>query len=151
MGGSLRGRLPTSTRMEESRVDPDAVIEKMFSGLTFSKSSEATVGEGGLKIYVDKNLGTVTLAGPNLDRFDACLSSQGPISLLTCRKNSNLQAIDVNEHKSSSPKRRRKRASSHRGDRPSLSRETSPTDTAHPKTTDSEPDSMNTVTPSTTR
>ena len=66
---SLKGRLTllaTSSRVEQSRVNPQAVINHLFSGHNFD-SSEAEKG-GGLKIYVDKNLGTVTLAGPNLDR-----------------------------------------------------------------------------------
>lgn len=71
MSGSLRGRLKllaTSSRVEESRVDPQAVIDNLFSGHTFD-STQAEGGEGGLKIYVDKNFGTVRLAGTNLDRY----------------------------------------------------------------------------------
>lgn len=106
---TLKGRLTllaTSSRVEQSRVNPQAVINHLFSGHNFDSSSETEKG-GGLKIYVDKNLGTVTLAGPNLDR-----------------KNSNLQAIDVNEHKSTSPKRRRKKLHTAR-DIPVHSRENS--------------------------
>lgn len=69
--GSLRGRLTllaTSSRVEQSRVDPQAVINNLFSGQTFD-SKETDKGGGGLKIYVDRNSGTVTVAGPNLDRY----------------------------------------------------------------------------------
>lgn len=69
---SLRGRLTllaTSSRMEQSRVNPQAVIDNMFSGHTFDSKETETETGGGLQIYVDKNLGTVTLAGPNLDRY----------------------------------------------------------------------------------
>ena len=68
MSGSLRGRLKllaTSSRVEQSRVDPQAVIDNLFSGHTFDSQVE---GGEGLKIYVDRNLGTVTVAGTNLDR-----------------------------------------------------------------------------------
>ena len=68
--GSLRGHLAmlsTNSKMEESRVDPKAVIDNLFSGHNFS-SSETELGGGGLQIYFHKNTGSVTLAGPNLDR-----------------------------------------------------------------------------------
>lgn len=68
ISGSLRGRLKllaTSSRVEQSRVDPQSVIDNLFSGHTFDSQVE---GEEGLKIYVDKNFGTVTVAGTNLDR-----------------------------------------------------------------------------------
>ena len=74
MGGSLRGRpavvASTSSRVEQSRVNPQAVIDNLFSSHNFSRS-EAGLNrdQGGLKLYVDKSLGTVTLAGPNLDRY----------------------------------------------------------------------------------
>lgn len=71
ISGSLRGRLTilaTSSRVEQSRVDPQAVINNLFSGQTFDSKEADKVG-GGLKIYVDRNSGTVTLAGPNLDRY----------------------------------------------------------------------------------
>lgn len=70
MSGSLRGRLKllaTSSRVEQSRVDPQAVIDNLFSGHTFDSQEEGK--EDGLKIYVDKNFGTVTVAGTNLDRY----------------------------------------------------------------------------------
>lgn len=74
ISGSLRGRLTliaTSSRVEQSRVDPNAVVDDLFSGHKFdSTEQEAEERGGGLKIYVDKNLGTVTLAGlANLDRY----------------------------------------------------------------------------------
>ena len=72
MSGSLRGKLTllaTSSRMEQSRVDPQAVINNLFSAHTFDNTAaERESSEEGLKIYVDKNSGTVTVAGPNLDR-----------------------------------------------------------------------------------
>ena len=72
MSGSLRGKLTllaTSSRVEQSRVDPQAVINNLFSAHTFDNTTaEGEGNEGGLKIYVDKNSGTVTVAGPNLDR-----------------------------------------------------------------------------------
>lgn len=73
ISGSLRGKLtllPTSSRVEQSRVDPQAVINNLFSAHTFESTMREREGceEEGLKIYVDKNSGTVTLAGPNLDR-----------------------------------------------------------------------------------
>lgn len=71
MSGSLRGRLTllaTSSRVEQSRVDPQAVINNLFSGHTFD-SKEAEKAGGELKIYVDRNSGTVTVAGTNLDRY----------------------------------------------------------------------------------
>lgn len=70
ISGSLGGRLTllaTSSRVEQSRVDPQAVINKLFSEQTFD--SKEPDKAGGLKIYVDRNSGTVTLAGPNLDRY----------------------------------------------------------------------------------
>lgn len=69
----LKGRLTllaTSSRVELSRVDPQAVINNLFSEQTYD-SKEPDKAGGGLKIYVDRNSGTVTLAGPNLDRY-AC-------------------------------------------------------------------------------
>lgn len=76
MSASLRGRLTliaTSSRVEETRVDPQAVINNLFSGHTFdgneTERGGGGGGGGGLKIYVDKKSGTVTVAGPNLDRY----------------------------------------------------------------------------------
>ena len=71
MSANLRGRLTllaTSTRVEQSRVDPQAVINNLFSGHNFQNTQEEG-GDGGLKLYVDKSKGTVTLAGTNLDRY----------------------------------------------------------------------------------
>lgn len=72
---SMSGSLPRSrpvmnpSRVEQSRVDPQAVIDNLFSSHNFSRSeAEPSVEQGGLKIYVDKSLGTVTVAGSNLDR-----------------------------------------------------------------------------------
>lgn len=70
ISGSLKGRLTslaTSSRVEQSRVDPHAVIDNLFSGQTFD-SKEPDKSEGGLQLYVDRNSGNLTLAGPNLDR-----------------------------------------------------------------------------------
>lgn len=70
ISGSLKGRLTllaTSSRVEQSRVNPQTVIDDLFSGHTFHKTETEGGGEG-LKIYVDKNRGTITVAGTNLDR-----------------------------------------------------------------------------------
>lgn len=72
ISANLRGRLThlTSSRVEQSRVDPQSVINNLFSGRNFdSKETEKGGGGGGLKIYVDKNFGTVTLGPNNLDRY----------------------------------------------------------------------------------
>ena len=70
--GSTRSRLslvPPSSRVEQSRFDPESVVELLLQGLDFSKREEEEEGSGGgLQIYVDKMLGTVHLAGPDLDR-----------------------------------------------------------------------------------
>ena len=70
--GSTRSRLslvPPSSRVEQSRFDPESVVELLLQDLDFSKREEEGEGSGvGLQIYVDKMLGTVHLAGPNLDR-----------------------------------------------------------------------------------
>ena len=70
MSSSLRARHGTlSSRVEQSRVDPQAVVDSLFSSHTFSHSEAQLNGDqGGLKLYVDKSLGTVTLAGTNLDQ-----------------------------------------------------------------------------------
>ena len=69
--GSTRSRLslvPPSSRVEQSRFDPESVVDKLLQGLDFSKREEEEGGGGGLQIYVDKMMGTVHLAGPDLDR-----------------------------------------------------------------------------------
>lgn len=70
--GSTRSRLslvPPSSRVEQSRFDPESVVELLLQGLDFSRKEEEEEGSGvGLQIYVDKTLGTVHLAGPDLDR-----------------------------------------------------------------------------------
>ena len=69
--GSTRSRLslvPPSSRVEQSRFDPESVVELLLQGLDFSKREEEESSGGGLQIYVDKMLGTVHLAGPDLDR-----------------------------------------------------------------------------------
>lgn len=97
--GSTRSRLslvPPSSRVEQSRFDPESVVDRLLQGLDFSKREEEEGAGGGLQIYVDKMLGTVHLAGPDLDRT-----------------NRNLQPIDVTHRTSAgSPKPRHKRGSS---------------------------------------
>ena len=69
--GSTRSRLslvPPSSRVEQSRFDPESVVDKLLQGLDFSKREEEEGGGGGLLIYVDKMLGTVHLAGSDFDR-----------------------------------------------------------------------------------
>ena len=56
-----------SSRVEQSRVDAKSVVEKLFQNHDLLHTDEEE-GSGGLKIYVDKNKGTVTVAGPDLDR-----------------------------------------------------------------------------------
>ena len=56
-----------SSRVEQSRVDAKSVVEKLFQTHDLLRTDEEE-GSGGLKIYVDKNRGTVTVAGPDLDR-----------------------------------------------------------------------------------
>ncbi len=77
--------LPTSSRVEESRVDPQSVIDNLFHGHNFSSQdqSESANEECGLKIYLDKNLGTVTLGDSNLNRWVCLLGVQsGKIDLV---------------------------------------------------------------------
>lgn len=73
MSGSLKSKLTllaTSSRVEQSRVDPQAVINNLFSAHTFDSTQAAReANQGGLNIYVDKKTGSVTVAGPNLDRY----------------------------------------------------------------------------------
>lgn len=81
MSGSLKGRLTllaTSSRVEQTRVDPQAVINKLFSGQTFD-SKEPDKAGGGLKIYVDKKSGNVTVAGTNLDRYVPLTTTPAPV------------------------------------------------------------------------
>ena len=69
--GSTRSRLslvPPSSRVELSRFDPESVVDKLLQGLDFSKKEAEEGGGGGLQIYVDKMMGTVHLAGPDLNR-----------------------------------------------------------------------------------
>ena len=69
--GSTRSRLslvPPSSRVEQSRFDPESVVDKLFQDLDFSKREEEEGAGGGLQIYVDKMLGTVHLAGSDFDR-----------------------------------------------------------------------------------
>lgn len=70
--GSTKSRLslvPPSSRVEQSRFDPESVVDLLFQGLDFSKREEEEGGGGGLQIYVDKMMGTVHLAGPDLDKY----------------------------------------------------------------------------------
>jgi hypothetical protein len=69
--GSTRSRLslvPPSSRVEQSRFDPESVVDKLFQDLDFSKREEEEGGGGGLQIYVDKMLGTVHITGSDFDR-----------------------------------------------------------------------------------
>ena len=71
VSGSLRGRHGVlSSRVEQSRVDPQAVVDSLFSSHMLSSSEAALSGrdQEGLKIYVDKSRGTVMLSGTSLDR-----------------------------------------------------------------------------------
>ncbi len=85
ISGSLGRKLTllaTSSRVEQSRVDPQAVINNLFSAHTFDSTiAESEGSEGGLKIYVDKNSGTVTVAGPNLDRCVCVCVCGGPVGI----------------------------------------------------------------------
>jgi len=71
VSNSLRGRHGTLTsRVEQSRVDPQAVVDSLFSSHMLSNSEAALSGrdQEGLKIYVDKSRGTIMLSGTNLER-----------------------------------------------------------------------------------
>lgn len=68
---SQRSRLSLfpSTKVEQSRKDAKSIIDELIQQHDLTKEAEEEEGgSGGLKIYVDKNRGTVTVAGPNLDR-----------------------------------------------------------------------------------
>lgn len=68
ISGSTRSRLsllPPSARVEQTRVDAQSVIEQLFQNHDIL-AKEEEVEEGGLKMYVDKNSGTVTVAGHDL-------------------------------------------------------------------------------------
>ena len=70
MSGSTRSRLalvPASSRVEQTRVDAKSVIEQLFENTKIT-SGEEEEGSRGLKIFVDKKSGTVTVAGSELDR-----------------------------------------------------------------------------------
>lgn len=56
-----------SSRVEQSRVDAKTVVDTLFQNHDLLHTDEEE-GSGGLKIYLDKNRGTVTVAGPDLDR-----------------------------------------------------------------------------------
>ena len=69
MSGSLGRRLSSlSAKVEKSRVNPQAVIDDLFSEHKLSSNSTVEAKEGGLKIYYDRKSGAVTLAGPDLDK-----------------------------------------------------------------------------------
>lgn len=68
MSGSTRSRLsllPPSARVEHSRVDAQSVIEQLFQNHDFQSKEEGEESVG-LKIYVDKSHGTVTVTGHDL-------------------------------------------------------------------------------------
>ena len=56
-----------SSRVEQSRVDVKTVVDTLFQNHDLLHTDEEE-GSGGLKMYVD-NKGTVTVAGPDLDRL----------------------------------------------------------------------------------
>ena len=68
--GNNRSRISLlpSSRVEQSRVDVKTVVDTLFQNHDLLHTDEEE-GSGGLKIYVDKNRGTVTVAGPDLDRL----------------------------------------------------------------------------------
>ena len=68
---SQRSRLSLfpSSRVEHSRVNTESIIDQLFESHDLSKVDEEEGATGGLKIYVDKSRGTVTLAGTDLDRY----------------------------------------------------------------------------------
>lgn len=49
-------------------MDNKTVVDDLFQNHDLLHTDEEE-GSGGLKIYVDKNRGTVTVAGPDLDRL----------------------------------------------------------------------------------
>jgi len=61
--GSTRKLVPPSSKVEQSRVDPQSVIDQLLEGQSFTSSQ----GKG-LQLFVDKTRGTVTLGGSDLDR-----------------------------------------------------------------------------------
>lgn len=68
-----------STRVEQSRVDVKSVVDELFQSHDLSHVDEEE-GSEGLKIYVDKDRGTVTLAGTHLDRYvglTVCFGNKG--------------------------------------------------------------------------
>lgn len=68
--GNNRSRISLlpSSRVEQSRVDVKTVVDTLFQNHDLLHTDEEE-GSGGLKIYLDKNRGTVTVAGPDLDRL----------------------------------------------------------------------------------
>ncbi len=78
---SLRGRHGTlSSRVEQSRVDSQSVVDNLFSSLNFSRSeAELNGDQGGLRLYVDKSRGTVTLAASSLDRYTRGMGRGGGV------------------------------------------------------------------------
>ncbi len=60
--------IPTSSKVEQSRVDPNDVIEKLFEGQKFESKDLLESSSKGLQLFVDKTRGTVTVGGSELDR-----------------------------------------------------------------------------------
>ena len=72
---NIRSRMPlfpTSSRVEQSRVDAQSVVDKLFDSHDLTYTEEEGTGEG-LTLYVDKNGGTLQLAGRDLERYVCCV------------------------------------------------------------------------------
>ena len=63
---SLRTRVTTQSRVEQSRVDTSSVIDELLQANDISRSADEEAL--GLQIYVDQSKGDCVVAGPNLDR-----------------------------------------------------------------------------------
>ncbi len=61
--------ISTSSKVEQSRVDAQSVINKLFEGQTFESKNSEESSDKGLQLFVDKTRGTVTVGGSELDRW----------------------------------------------------------------------------------
>ncbi len=70
LSGSTRklALIQTSSKVEQSRVDPGSVIAKIFEGQTFKSKDEGEDNSKGLQLFVDKTRGTFTVGGSELGR-----------------------------------------------------------------------------------
>ena len=57
-----------SIRVEQSRVDNKSVVDALFQSHDLSRTDEEDESRGGLKLFVDKSKGTVTVTGEDLER-----------------------------------------------------------------------------------